>query len=359
MDPSFAESVERLSEPGGYFDTDNLISNERSYLHVLGKIREMEVRGGAYIGVGPDQNFSYIAQIQPSIAFIIDIRRDNMLQQLLFKSLFELSRNRIEYLCFLFGRPVPEDAGDWDDRSVEELIEYIDVTSTTPELAESTISAVEITVQRFGVPLNDSDLGTIRRFHSTFIAEGPSLRFSSHGRPPRPYYPTYRQLLLETDLNGRMASYLAREEDFRVLRSLQERDLVIPIVGDLAGGHALAAIGHYLADRGEQVSAFYTSNVEFYLMREGSFGSYVRNVGELPHDPNSLIIRSYFGRAFGLRHPQAVRGYYSAQLLQTMETLLAGYAAGEIRSYYDLVSVGSLDLREASQPAERRQGNVN
>ena len=68
-DAAFAALIERLSEPGGYFDTDNLISNETSYLHVIGTLRELGVSGGAYIGVGPDQNFSYIAAIRPSIAF--------------------------------------------------------------------------------------------------------------------------------------------------------------------------------------------------------------------------------------------------------------------------------------------------
>src|SRR5262245_8933591 len=99
----FAQMVEKFSEPNGYFDSDNLISNEASYLHVMGKLRQMKVSGGAYIGVGPDQSFSYIAQIRPAIAFITDIRRDNLLQHLLFKSLFSLSRNRLEYLCLLFG----------------------------------------------------------------------------------------------------------------------------------------------------------------------------------------------------------------------------------------------------------------
>ena len=59
----FAQIVEKFSEPNGYFDSDNLISNEASYLHVMGKLRQMKVAGGAYIGVGPDQSFSYIAQI--------------------------------------------------------------------------------------------------------------------------------------------------------------------------------------------------------------------------------------------------------------------------------------------------------
>lgn len=43
----FAQLSRDLSEPGGYFDTDNLISNEGSYLHVLGRMRELGVSGGA------------------------------------------------------------------------------------------------------------------------------------------------------------------------------------------------------------------------------------------------------------------------------------------------------------------------
>src|SRR3712207_7605459 len=83
----------------------------RSYLHVLGRMRALGVGGGAYLGVGPDQNFSYIAQVRPRIAFIIDIRRDNLLQQLLFKAVFARARNRAEYLALLFGRPMPREIG--------------------------------------------------------------------------------------------------------------------------------------------------------------------------------------------------------------------------------------------------------
>src|SRR5215207_5179885 len=108
-DSAFAALVARLSEPGGYFDSDNLISNESSYLHVLGAVRKLGVSGGAYVGVGPDQNFSYIAQVRPRIAFLVDIRRDNLLQHLLFKSLFEMARNRAEYLALLTGRTAPAD----------------------------------------------------------------------------------------------------------------------------------------------------------------------------------------------------------------------------------------------------------
>src|ERR1700741_3433145 len=103
----FAAAIDRLSEPGGYFDTDNLISNESSYLDVLPALRAHDVRGGAYLGVGPDQNFSYIARVRPTVAYIIDIRRDNLLLHLLFKAIFARAPDRVTYLALLTGRSPP------------------------------------------------------------------------------------------------------------------------------------------------------------------------------------------------------------------------------------------------------------
>jgi len=88
----FAQYVDQWSEPEGYFDTDNFITNETSYLHVIPELQKRTAPGGVYIGVGPDQNFSYIARLRPSEAFIVDIRRDNLLLHLLFKAIFASSR---------------------------------------------------------------------------------------------------------------------------------------------------------------------------------------------------------------------------------------------------------------------------
>ena len=66
-DAGFGDTIARLSEPGGSFDTDNLISNESSYLEVIPDLVARGASGGAYIGVGPDQNFSYIARVRPSV----------------------------------------------------------------------------------------------------------------------------------------------------------------------------------------------------------------------------------------------------------------------------------------------------
>src|SRR5205085_5810764 len=96
----FARYIDRWSEPEGYFDTDNFITNETSYLHVIPDLQKRTRPGGVYVGVGPDQNFSYIARTKPSLAIIVDIRRQNILQHLFFKALFDLSTSRAEYLTW-------------------------------------------------------------------------------------------------------------------------------------------------------------------------------------------------------------------------------------------------------------------
>jgi hypothetical protein len=336
---TFARLVAQLSESGGYFDSDNLMSNEASYLHVLGRMRTLGVTGGAYLGVGPDQNFSYMAQVRPRIAFIIDIRRDNLLQQLLFKAAFTRARNRAEYLALLFGRPAPAESPRWEASTIEELVAWVDSTPPSPDAAAAAQATVLSTAKGFDVPLDERDLETIGRFHRTFIDGGLDLRYTSHNRPPRAYYPTYRQLLLERDLTGKQGSYLATEADYRFLKSLQERHLVIPVVGDLSGEHALAAIGRLIGERGDKVSAFYTSNVEQYLMRDGvSFDRFAANVRRLPRDPRSVIIRSYFGGGFYRQHPNAVPGYYSTQLLQTLDSFVTEHDAGGYQTYRDVVT---------------------
>jgi hypothetical protein len=328
---SFAARIAELSEPEGTFDTDNLISNERSYLHVVSALRAGGVKGGAYIGVGPDQNFSYIAQIRPSIAFIVDIRRDNLLLQLLFKALFAEAPTRVEYLAMLFGRAPPPDRESWKSAAVEKLAAFANGSRPSADF-EQRRARLDARLTRFGVPLSRSDMATIHRFHDTFVSAGLSLKFESHGRGPRSYYPTYGDLMLETDREGHHRNFLAAEDDYQFVRALEQRDLVIPVVGNLSGASALVKIGELLEERGEKVSAFYTSNVEFYLFGDGTFPRYFENLKHLPHTPKSVVIRSMFdGYAFS-----APPGYYSESLTQPIDDLLDRMKRGAIRGYRDL-----------------------
>ncbi|MCW5970906.1 MAG: hypothetical protein KIT57_20570 [Blastocatellales bacterium] len=343
---SFGALVDRLSEKAGYFGSDNLVSNELSMLHVLGKLSQMNVTGGAYIGVGPDQNFSYIAQIKPRIAIMVDIRRDALLQHLLFKSIFMMSRNRVEYLSLLFGRPLPRDFRKWNNKTITELVDYVDRTAADEKLVARTHTEIHKRLSGFGVELSERDLETIDEIYRAFHQSGLEVRYTIRDRPTGRFFPAYRELLLEKDLDGRQRNYLAAESDFQVIKTMQDRDLIIPATGDLSGLKAVKAIGDYLHEINEKVSAFYVSNVEFYLVRNGSFDRFVENLRALPINERSVIIRSYFNYAYYTsQHPQTIDNYFSVQLLQTIESLLRDQSAGGYDSYYDLVTRRSLDLR--------------
>ena len=67
----FSRLSREMSEEGGFFRSDNFTSNETAYLSVVDKLRELGATGGAYLGVGPEQNFTYIAKIRPRIADVI------------------------------------------------------------------------------------------------------------------------------------------------------------------------------------------------------------------------------------------------------------------------------------------------
>ncbi|MGE0352147.1 MAG: hypothetical protein AB7I33_03570 [Gemmatimonadales bacterium] len=330
----FAALVERLSEPGGYFDTDNLVSNETAYLHVMGDLRRLEVQGGTYIGVGPEQNFSYIAEVEPELAILIDIRRDNMLLHLMFKAMFEEASSRIEYLCLLFGRPVPSDTDVWRHRDLPALLGYVDSAGADPAVHRRQQGAIMGRITKYGIPLNDEDRATIVRFHDQFAAAGLNLTFTSLGRPPRRAYPTVRRLYMETDLEGNRAGYLATERRWQRVRELQRRHRVIPVVGDLAGSRAMPAIAAYLRETNRAVSAFYVSNVEFYLFGAGSFPAFVRNVSALPAAGHAVLIRSWFDYG-GFRGGPAP-GHFSTQEVQTFQRFLE-LTAGPV-DYWQLVS---------------------
>ena len=343
----FAQLVSRLSERAGYFGSDNLISNELSYQHVLGTLEDMNVTGGVYLGVGPDQNFTYIAQIKPKLAIMLDIRRDALLQHLMFKALFMMSRSRIEYMSNLFARPLPKDYKKWNDRQIRDLVDYFDRTPLDQKLADKLKAELHKKIESFGLPLNQRDWETIDEIYQAFYTDCLEVRYTIRDRPTGRFFPAYRDILLEKDLKGRQRNYLASEATFQVIKTMHDQNRIVPATGDISGVRALKSIGDYLKEINEKVSAFYVSNVEFYLFRQDTMGRFVENLKSLPLDDRSLLIRSYFNYAYYTNvHPQTVDNHFSVQLLQGIENLIKGYESGEISDYYQLTTRGSIELVE-------------
>ena len=336
-DQEFEQVSLAVSEAPGYFDTDNLISNEVSYVHVIPKLKEMTREGGAYIGVGPDQNFTYMVHVRPAFAAIIDVRRDNLLQQLYFKQIIELSSDRWQYLSYLFGKKIPGEFQADPQADVRLLAEHFRSFPSVPEFFEANFLEIWSAIRtRFPSLTRDEDRATVHAIGRTFFEENLQLRFRSHGRRPRPYYPTYEQLILERDDRGELNHYLNSESGFQFLKQIQSRNQVVPVVGDFAGPKAVRSVGEYLQERGYVVSAFYLSNVESYLFQDGRFPVFIDSLKRLPIDRDSVMIRSYFN--YRRLHPQTRPGYVVTSVLQRMETFLRLQEERPYRSYWDVVS---------------------
>jgi len=336
-DRDFWAMVTGFSEPGGYFRSDNLISNEMAFQQVIPDLQKTP-RPGAYLGVGPDQNFTYITALRPKMAFIVDIRRQNMLLHLMYKALVELSSDRVDFLSRLFSRPRPEGLGA--DSSLQALYDAFEALSGDEMLVQKNLKAVFERLERtHGFPLTEEDENAIKFVYTSFYLGGPDIRYSfprsDFGGPQ--WFPTYAELMVQTDLRGENHSYIATEQNFAVLREYERNNLIVPLVGDFAGDHALRTVGRYLKDHDATVTSFYTSNVEQYLFQGDGWKKFFLNVAALPTDEHSTFIRAYFNR-MGYRFQSAGPGLQSQTLVDGIPGLLKAFNGGEIRSYYDVVS---------------------
>ena len=333
-DRDFWTLVSDFSENGGFFRSDNFVSNETTFQYVIPDLKERTKPGGVYLGVGPDQNFTYIAAIRPKVAFIVDIRKQNMLEHLMYKALFELSEDRAQFLSRLFSRRVPAGAGD---KSTAELLGAFNAAESDPALQTQNLKAIVERLRDYhGFSLTADDIRTLEYVYSAFVKAGPEIRYSFPSQYGWGRFPSYSQLMLEADEDGVRHSYMSSDENFQFVRQLESENRIVPVVGDFAGDRALRAVGRYLRDHGATVTAFYTSNVEFYLFQTEDWKKFFGNLNELPVDNGSVFIRAYFNN-LGLQFPNQVAGSRSVTLLDSMQGMLNAFDDGHIRNYSDVI----------------------
>jgi hypothetical protein len=329
-DQDFWQLVTDLSEPNGFFNSDNLVSNEDHYQDVIPELVGLVKPGGVYVGVGPDQNFTYIAALEPRMAFIPDVRRGNLLVQLMYKALFDLSADRIEFASRLFSRARPPlDAG----ASIDEIMTALALAPANRDVYERNLRAiVDQLTKTHGFLLSQEDLDGIDFAYSSFFAAGPRLAFVSNGGYGRQRYPTFWELQTKTDVSGVNHSYLASDRAYRAVKLMEERNLIVPVVGNFAGPRALRRIGVYLREHGATVTAFYTSNVEQYLFQDRIWDDFRANVAAMPFDETSTFIRSCFNSC------SVPGGSRAVTLLDSIPALLGDASAGRVQSYWDVLN---------------------
>ena len=336
-DSAFWQMVNAFSEPGGHFRSDNLVSNETTSQHVIPELKKRTAPGGVYIGVGPDQNFTYVTALKPRIAFIVDIRRQNMLLHLMYKAIIEMSNDRADFLSRLFSRPRP--AGLTRTSTPQALLEAFNNAPADEDLYQSNLRAIMDRLTKYhGFTLINTDRPGIAYVYRAFFIGGPEMRYSFPRRFGGRWFPSYADLMTETDTEGHNHSYLANDENFQTLREMERGNLIVPLTGDFGGDKSIRAVGQYLREHGATVSYFYTSNVEQYLFQSGAWQKFFGNVATLPIDEKSTFIRAFFNMGVRYPPPGLNGGLQSATLLQSMVDAVAAFQSGRIQSYSDVIN---------------------
>ena len=301
-DAEFWSLVDSISEPGGFFRiTDNFTSNEREIGQLFTMLRENGTRGGVYLGVGPEQNLTYIAAIRPQMAFIVDIRRQAVVQHLMYKAIFEMAADRADFISLLFSKPRPP--GLDSSTTIQDIWQAFWHVKSDSTMWRSTYGRmVELLTRTHGFRFTQDETDQLKWVFDNFFAHGPVIttRAGSGGGGGGVNQTTFADLTgYSNDASGTPRSFLSSEDNYAYVKDLQTRNLVVPVSGDFAGPRAIRSIGAWLQGRGAIVSAFYVSNVEQYLFQDGKAQLFYANVATLPVNDSSVFIRPYSLRRYG------------------------------------------------------------
>jgi len=177
-DQEFWRLASESSEPDGTFRSDNLLSNELGFQFVVPELARTAKPGRVYMGVGPEQNFTYIVATRPAMAFIVDIRRGNFDLQLMYKALFELSADRAEFISRLFSKKRPE--GLTAKSTSTDLFAAIWNVPTSPALFNDNLQAIDnLLTKKHAFALSSDDLEGIKYVYNAFFLYGPKIQYSS------------------------------------------------------------------------------------------------------------------------------------------------------------------------------------
>ena len=307
------------------------------YQYVIPALKDLTKPSGVYLGVGPEQNFTYIAALKPKIAFITDIRRQNMLELMMYKGFFELAEDRADFVSRLFARKRPAKLSV--ESSAEDL--FLAFRAVEPDAAmfkKNVADLRDVLIERHKFGLSEQDLSNIEYVYRVFLEAGPDIDYQVGGGGfGGGNSPTYMDLMTMDDDHGVNRSFLGSEASYRSVRDMELKNLIVPVVGDFGGPKALRAVGAYLKSHDATVTAFYLSNVEQYLFQDNTWRRFYSNVATLPLDSSSQFIRTVNGG--NIRGRFGGYGMRFQTLLSPMMEMLAAFQESRIRYYGDVIDM--------------------
>ena len=112
--------------------------------------------------MGPEQNFTYIAALKPKMVFITDVRRGNLHMHLMYKAMFELSKDRADFIELLFNKKRP--AGLTEKSTATDLANaFWDVTTSSEDVYKANLKRIQDHLTKtHGLPLEPGRSGRHR-----------------------------------------------------------------------------------------------------------------------------------------------------------------------------------------------------
>lgn len=353
-DAEFWRIFSTMSEPGGSFASENFVSNEMTFQYVIPSLQKTTRPGGVYLGVGPEQNFTYIANLSPRLAIIFDIRRQNAMAHLMYKAMFELSPTRGDFVSRLFSRPLTGRVAS--TARVDDLFAVATAAARSDSayaVNRAAVFAQLVDKHRFALTPGDS--AAIEHLLEVFYEAGPDINYGyrlNNRGTSFSSYPSYGMLQTRRNADSVQMAFLANEENYRAVRDMQMRNLIVPVVGDFAGPKAIRAVGEYLKGRNLTVAAYYLSNVEQYLYQNNVADRFYANVATLPIDSSSMFIRSVPpGGGGGYTVTRALSGASGTIIYSTPSggnTVVFGPGTGMSMSVFDTLGYRALRMSQDS-----------
>jgi hypothetical protein len=296
-DTEFWRLFTEFSEPGGDYPYENFVTNEETVQDVMPVLTKFTKPGGVYLGVGPEQNFTYIAGVKPKMAFIFDIRRQNAIELLMYKAIFEMSPTRGDFVSNLFAIKTPNKVPA--TATAGGVFLSIDGLKGDKAFYTQNLAAIKANLSKHRFALTADDLKKVEYIYDVFFRAGPQIdyKFASAFPAGMAPAPNYIEAMTDTDAAKKQWSFLATEDNYKVVRDMHLKNLIIPVVGDFSGPKAIRKVADYVQQHNSIVSAFYLSNVETYLSSAARGGTpeklqrFYENAASLPVDRSSLFIR--------------------------------------------------------------------
>ncbi len=333
-DAELGALVSSVSEATGEFPSDNFVSNETTLMDVAPVLTRDALRGRAYVGVGPEQNLTYARSMHATIAYVVDIRRQNMLELMAMRASMEASETRAAFFSrWTSRRDVSDKLSDSKRASVEDIARAIDAAPVDPAVAASLRHATRSLMSRLGIQEQPGDDRGIDAVLAAFAATGMNLAYSMKGSGRR--YPALREVLSLVG-PGDEGSFAKTEESYAEVRRMMTQNRIVPVVGDFAGTKALRGVAQDMSRRGLVLGVFYVSNVEQYLFEDGTYGRFVSNVEALPKDDESVFVRVWFDQ--GRAHPKQRKGQRTATLAMSISHFLRRCRASPYRSFWEVAT---------------------